>query len=297
VRAEVFVFSDPQCHIRQVHRLAEARGPRPEALLPLVLILLVGCAELGVAGDNGSISFGKPSGGKLIDGARIPDHGPGFTTADVWRTRGNRYGTDELVELITGVALRMSMHVHDAQLVVADMSGRHGGDGGAAFHRSHQSGRDCDLVYYTRDARGKAVTPDSMRVFDGEGVAKDGSGVTIDFTRQWQLVREILTAPEANVQWLFMYEPIAEKVLAKGKELGASDELLARARATLRQPGDSARHDDHMHVRVYCSAGDRELGCVDIGPMERLDRGGLVVRAELPPDLSARLPSVATRLR
>jgi penicillin-insensitive murein endopeptidase len=260
--------------------------------LALVVALLAGCAELGVPGDVGSLSFGKSSAGKLVAAAKLPDHGPGYATADVWRARGNRYGTDELVELISGIALRMSAHVKDVRLIVADMSGKHGGDGGAAFHRSHQSGRDCDLVYYTRDASGKAVEPDSMRVFDGDGVAKDGSGVKIDFARQWMLVRELLTAPEADVQWLFMYEPIAQKVLARAKEMGEPDALIARARATLRQPGDSARHDDHMHVRVYCSAADREAGCVDIGPMERLDRAGLVVRTPLPTNVVAALGGV-----
>jgi hypothetical protein len=46
--------------------------------------------------------------------------------------------------------------------------------------------------------------------------------------------------------------------------------VIAKARLALKQPGDSARHDDHMHVRVYCSKGDREFGCVDMGPMELL---------------------------
>ena len=259
-------------------------------------IALSGCAELGGVGDYGSISVGKPSNGHLVAGARMPDHGPGFTTRDLWRQRNNRYATDEMVELITAVARRMNAHVHDAELVVADLSAKGGGDGGSAFHRSHQSGRDCDLVYYTRDAKGTPETPDSMRIFDPEGKAKDGSGIAIDFTRQWMLVRYLITAPEANVQWRFMYEPIAQKLLARAKELGEPDAIIARARATLKQPGDSARHDDHMHVRIYCSAGDKEQGCVDIGPMERLDREGLVADDTIPPEVQGQLHGVA-RLR
>jgi penicillin-insensitive murein endopeptidase len=41
-------------------------------------------------------------------------------------------------------------------------------------------------------------------------------------------------------------------------------------RRALKQPGDSARHDDHLHVRVYCTPSDRRLGCVDLGPMDLL---------------------------
>ncbi len=267
-------------------------------LLAAILVTGAGCAELDLPGDTGSLSFGKVSGGVLVRGARMPDHGPGFTTRDVWRQRNNRYGTDEMIELITGVAYRLhARNPSGGDLVIADLSAKHGGSSGAAeFHRSHQSGRDCDLVYFTRDAQGKPHREEAMRVFDRDGKAKDGSGDTIDFARQWLLVRELLTAPEANVQWLFMYEPIAAKVIAHAVELHEPPELIARARATLRQPGDSARHDDHMHVRVYCSASDREAGCVDIGPMERLDRGGVVVREELPADLESVLHRAARLL-
>lgn len=257
-------------------------------------IALAGCAELGLPGDTGSLSIGKVSGGLLLRGARMPDHGPGFTTRDVWRTRNNRYGTDEMVELITGVAFRLHGRTGGADLVVADLSARGGGGEGAqAFHRSHQNGRDCDLVYFTRDAKGKPHAEETMRTFDADGKAKDGSGDTIDFARQWLLVRELLTAPEANVQWLFMYEPIAQRVIARAVELEEPPALIARARSTLRQPGDSARHDDHMHVRVYCSAADHEAGCIDVGPLERLDREGLVARVSLPAELATALHRVA----
>ena len=32
-----------------------------------------------------------------LAGKRLPDSGEGFTTRAVWKTRGNRYGTDELL--------------------------------------------------------------------------------------------------------------------------------------------------------------------------------------------------------
>src|SRR5262244_1797739 len=109
---------------------------------------------------------------------------------------------------------------------------------------------------------------DAMRVFAGNGVARDGSGITIDIPKTWLLVKELVTAPEAAVQWVFMYEPIAARLIAHAEASGEPEELIARARQAMKQPGDSARHDDHMHVRVYCSQGDRAFGCVDSGPME-----------------------------
>lgn len=232
-------------------------------------VWLTGCAELGVVSDGTSISVGKPSHGYLIAGAKLPDHGEGFTTRDVWRWRDNRYGTDELIDLVVGVARRMHRRVPDVAIVVADLSGR-GGGGGRAFHRSHQSGRDADLLYYMRDAAGQPMEPDAMHVFDPWARARDGSGITIDVPRTWLLVKDIVTAPEAAVQYIFMYEPIARRLIEHAEQIGEPEAIIARARRTLRQPGDSARHDDHLHVRVYCSAADRAYGCVDIGPMELL---------------------------
>jgi penicillin-insensitive murein endopeptidase len=231
--------------------------------------LAAGCAELGVVSDGTSISVGRASGGYLIEGSRLPDRGDGFVTREVWRARDNRFGTDELVDLVVGVARRMRREVRDVQLVVADLSGRGGGERGA-FHRSHQSGRDVDLLYYMRDASGRPFEPDAMHVFNAAARAVDGTGITIDIPRTWLLVRELITAPEAPVQWVFMYEPIARRLIEYAQRTGEPEALIARARKTVRQPGDSARHDDHLHVRVYCSAADRAYGCADLGPMEML---------------------------
>ena len=234
----------------------------------LALLLLTSCVELGLIDDGTSLSVGKPSSGHLLHAARLPDKGEGFMTREVWKARNNRYGTDELVALIAGVARRMAKHT-ETRLVVGDLSSRSGGGGAAsAFHRSHQSGRDCDLVYYMRDKDGHPFEADAMRVFDEHAVARDHSGITIDIAKMWLIVRELVTAPEAPVQWIFMYEPIARLILDRAAELKEPDALIARARETLKQPGDSARHDDHFHVRVYCSL--RDASCVDIGPMERL---------------------------
>jgi len=242
-------------HTGQVRRLA------------LGLLALAGCVELGVISDGTSVSVGRPSDGRIVDPVRLPDRGAGFMTREVWRTRNQRYGTDELIDLIVAVAGRMSTKVRDAKIVVADLSGPGGGEA-RMWHRSHQSGRDVDLLPYMRDADGKPFEPDAMHVFDDNGVARDGTGLTIDVPRTWLLVRELLTAPEATVQWVFMYQPIANKLIAYAEQTKEPEALLAKARLALKQPGDSARHDDHMHVRIYCSTADKAQGCIDIGPMD-----------------------------
>jgi penicillin-insensitive murein endopeptidase len=233
------------------------------------VLLAAGCAELGVVSDNTSISVGKPNHGYLIDGARLPDQGEGFTTRELWIQRDNRYGTDEMIDLVIGVSRRMSAHEKDVRLVIADLSSR-GGGGAFAFHRSHQSGRDADFLYPVRDASGKPVEPDAMHKFNGRGRSYDGSGLSLDVPRTWQLVKDLVTAPEAPVQFIFMYEPIAGLLIDHARAIGEPEAVIVHVRRALRQPGDSARHDDHMHVRIYCSSYDRPYGCVDIGPMDLL---------------------------
>lgn len=234
-----------------------------------VVALLTGCAELGVVTDGSSISVGRTNRGYIVDARKIPDEGVGFTTRDVWKARNNRYGTDELIDMIEAVARRMHKHIKDVRLVVADLSSQSGG-GSFAFHRSHQSGRDADLLYYMRDKDGNPFEADAMHVFDRRGRARDGSGITIDVPRTWQLVKDLTTAPEATVQFIFMYEPIAELLIDHAKKIGEPAAVIAKVRRALKQPGDSARHDDHLHVRVYCDPRDREYGCQDIGPLELL---------------------------
>jgi penicillin-insensitive murein DD-endopeptidase len=239
------------------------------AALALSTGLVSGCAELGVVTDGSSVSYGKPNRGYLMDGVKLPDAGAGYTTRDMWSKRGNRYGTDELIALVKGVSKRMKKKVKDVRLVVADLSGGAGGES-KEFHRSHQNGRDVDLLYYMRDAEGKPFEADAMHKFDRFGVAADGSGVTVDIPRTWLLVKDLLTANEAYVQYIFMFRPIAEQVIAYAEQQKEPAELIARARVACKQPGDSAPHNDHMHVRVYCAATDRQFGCIDIGPLELL---------------------------
>ena len=233
------------------------------------LALLAGCAELGVVGDGTSVSVGRPNRGRIIDGVRIPNSGEGFVTREVWATRGQRYGTEELVELLVAVSRRMVPVADGARLVIADLSGKGGGPA-HAWHRSHQSGRDVDLLFHVRDAQGRPLEADAMRAFAGNGLARDGSGISIDVPRTWLLVKELVTAPEALVQWIFMYEPTAARLIAHAESIQEPEAIVARARKALKQPGDSARHDDHLHVRVYCSRADRAYGCLDGGPMELL---------------------------
>lgn len=227
---------------------------------------LTGCVGLGVVGDGTTISMGRPGSGWIVDGVRLPDRGDGYFTRDKWRVRGNRFGTDELVDLITAVSRRVGNKTK-RRAVIADLSPRGGGDA-SPHHRSHQNGRDVDILFFYRDASGSPVEPDDMREFDPILKAKDKSGLEIDVPQTWQFVRELLTAPEAAVVHIFMYQPLIDRLLDQAAAIHEPDELIARARQVLKHPVHSLPHNDHMHVRILCAANDRPFGCSDPGTPE-----------------------------
>jgi penicillin-insensitive murein DD-endopeptidase len=188
----------------------------------------------------------------------------------LWQERGAAYGTDELVAAVQHVAGRVQREYPGALLGIGDMSLKGGGD--SVLHKSHENGRDLDLIYYAVDERGRPAAPvDSMPRYpswDGRARAPlpQEHGVSFgpfstrffDVARNWALVRALLEEPAIEIQYLFIHRRLRDRLLAHAVEIG--EELL-------RQPGDSAPHDDHLHVRIFCADDDRPFGCADRGPV------------------------------
>jgi penicillin-insensitive murein endopeptidase len=56
-------------------------------------------------------------------------------------------------------------------------------------------------------------------------------------------------------------------LLDHARAIGEPDDLIIQAGFVLHQPGDSAPHDDHFHLRIYCAPTDRTAGCRDRGAL------------------------------
>jgi penicillin-insensitive murein endopeptidase len=248
---------------------------RIRALVALALVASAStsCASLGAVDDGTSVSFGGSSGGRLKNGVRLVRKGDGYLIPDTWAKRGLNWGTEELVGLLVRASRRVDHETPGSTLYVADLSPRLGGP--SAWHRSHQSGRDADLHFFAVDQEGNpAAPPESMVQFGDDGMtpAFDAAGnpiprLVFDVPRNWSLVRALLEDPVVDVQYLFIYEPLEQLLVAHAREIGEPEELIGRAQALLHQPGDSLPHDDHLHVRIYCPPTDRGLGCLDRGPL------------------------------
>ena len=229
--------------------------------MPLRLVSLAAalacaaCAQLGVVGDGTTVSVGAASDGILLDGAELADRGVGYVVPSRWRARGSQWGTDELVGLIERTGARLAAATPGTVLGVADLSRRGGGLG--PHHRSHQTGRDVDLLFFATDRRGRSVMLEEMRHFGEDGTTVDGGPpLRFDVARTWLLVRTLITDRGAVIDHLFIFAPLRAMLLDHARASGEPEALVAWAGELLSQPGDSAPHDDHLHVRIRCPGGD-----------------------------------------
>jgi penicillin-insensitive murein endopeptidase len=249
-------------------------------------LLLAACPRHGLIDDGTSISYGPSNHGKLMRPARLPSRGDGYWIPPRWAQRGLHYGTDELVALVVHVGRRIAHDSPGARVGVADLSRLRGGP--SAWHHSHQTGRDVDLLFLATNARGAPVELTSMPVFDRSGVAMVPTGVPddvltpqgqavqtvhFDVARNWLLVRALLENQVAPVQYMFIADFLKQLLIDHARRIGEPEALVQQAGFLMHQPGDSLPHDDHMHVRILCAASDREHGCHDRGALRWAKKG------------------------
>ena len=211
-------------------------------------------------------SVGVPHHGVLTNGQELPERGPGFVR---YRPRSPHYwGNPRLIATLEAAAAAVAeTHPGGAPLVVGDISGRYGGK--IAHHRSHRTGRDVDLLFFTTTPAGAPVRNPGFVRFDGDLLAKiDGEGhfLRLDIERTWALVKELLLASHGGVQWLFASRKIEALLIDYARARGEDPELVWHAETVLLQPGDSAAHDDHLHLRLACTPEEAVAGCEGGGP-------------------------------
>ncbi|MFO0590788.1 MAG: penicillin-insensitive murein endopeptidase [Polyangiaceae bacterium] len=235
--------------------------------LTAAVTALVGCigAPSPLApGVHGSI--GLPHRGCLTGGAPLPDKGEGF---ERFRKHDVRWGNPRLVAAIrTAAAAVHKARPGGAPLLVGDMSFQSGGF--AEGHRSHRNGRDADLILYALTPDGRSVRTPGFINYGPDGLAvHEGKFYRLDVEREWLLVKALVTAPGADVQWLFLASWLEALVIEHARARGESDEIVHRAESVLLQPADSTPHADHLHLRLACTPDELVAGCAGGGPRWR----------------------------
>lgn len=235
------------------------------AFLGVFGVFASGCA-LAPSGHAG-VGVGTPGAGWVPAGVCLRDEGPGFVRA---RPRESTcFGTERLVRAIERASAAVSQRFGPA---VSARIGDLGAPLGGAHprHRSHRSGRDVDVLYFHLDASGEPVAPSGFVALDRFGIGRDSrtrSLVSLDVARTWTFVRSLLRDRETPVQWIFCSNGVKRLLLEHAATEETDAALLVRASIVLHQPTAAAPHDDHMHIRLACTADERALGCYDYGPV------------------------------
>ncbi len=205
--------------------------------------------------------------------------GPTWRVLPAWRERHTNWGTRELVGLLRRASRAVARRFPGSKLGVGNMSAQRGGPvpGGSV---SHKAGRDVDVAMYAlrapkpgrrahrRPARRRAlqVDPDTFVPFDRQGLARGGR-LQFDWERNLAFVVALVTDTKAPVQYVFVADWLKQGLLERARARGLPAETIARLDAVLHQPSDSNPHQQHFHIRVYCSVQDRLHGCLERGPL------------------------------
>ncbi len=236
------------------------------------------------ASPERSTSTGSPIDGDLEGAIAVPLRGPGFRF-NPSKDPGSRYGTVELVQSVVRAAMAVHAQLPGNDATFGDLSREQGGV--IKGHASHQAGRDVDVLFYLLDAEGKAFPAKAIPIDPaGEGtdyrdlaVPEDDIPVTLDVPRTWAFVAALLSGEGGDeVQRIFVVEHVRAMLLEHARAEGADAKVVERFAEITCQPGFP--HDDHMHIRWFCAAGDIEAGCRDMKPIyprqrERLAAAGV----------------------
>jgi HEAT repeat protein len=178
--------------------------------------------------------------------------------------RNLRFGSDQLIALLHGAARSVAQEYPGSIMWLGNIGRRGGGD--IPYSVSHNSGRDADIAFYFNDAKGQPIAPpDLLSVGRDLTALWQGGTYVFDVPRNWALVRSLIEYPYAQIQHLFIASWLKSALLDHAREQGEDPDLIARASELLGQPGRSNPHNDHLHVRIYCSQGDVERGCLPTG--------------------------------
>lgn len=230
-----------------------------------ILMVLAGCSATPTPLApliRGSV--GVPHDGVLTGGVALKRKGVGYR---LFRKNGRHFGNPRLVRAIEQAAgFVQRMRPKSPPLLVGDLSARFGGE--LFGHRSHRTGRDVDLLLYALKPDGRPVESPGFVKFGPDGLSHtdDGKFYRIDIEREWMLVKALVESTEANVQWMFIARWLEALIIEYARARGEDPELVWHAETVLLQPGDSAAHDDHIHLRIACTPDEAVEGCLGGGP-------------------------------
>ena len=230
-----------------------------------------------------SASVRNPNDGTLRGGVPLPLTAPGLRF-NPGRDPNARYGTVEMVRGLVEAGNRVDRELGGVPVTINDLSYAHGGP--IPHHRSHQSGRDVDVLFYQLGPDGKPI--ESVGAFfdrSGAGVdfrdlpdPSDDVALQLDIPRTWLFLQALIEDDEAQLQHIYVAEHLRTLLLDYARARDVPAATVARFVEMSCQPGYP--HDDHFHFRFFCAPDDITEGCRDSPPMypwqrQRLEAAGV----------------------
>ena len=217
-----------------------------------------------------STSLRNPNDGSLLGGVPLPLEASGLRF-NPGRDPAARYGTVEVVRALLEASARVERELGGLPITINDLSLESGGP--IPHHRSHQSGRDVDALFYQLGPDGQPI--ESVGAFfdpNGRGVdfrdladPTDDVALTLDVTRTWLFLRALIEGQKAQLQNIYVAEHLRTLLLEHARADDAPPATIHRFEALTCQP--SYPHDDHFHFRFFCTPDDIAQGCRDAQPV------------------------------
>lgn len=234
-------------------------------------------------------SVGAPNQGRLEGGVELKSS-PSMRYLSAYENTSAHFALPQMVALLDRSSRHVQKRFPGSVMGIGHLSNQNGGD--IDRHASHETGRDADVAFYAKDAKGKPVLLPSLTRFDRLGRAEGHPGVTFDDARNWELVVALVNDPEVRIGSLFVAPFIRVRLLAFGTKLGTDASTMGKVRTVLIQPKGALLHDDHVHVRIGCPTGMKE--CIEFA-IPRRKRGavtpGPTAKAPAKPAQKAQKPT------
>ncbi len=230
--------------------------------------------------DQSTHSLGDVSEGWMTDSVPIVRPQPNLAILEVQRQRGLHYTTPELRDLVIAAAAHVQKSHPNSPVWLGNFSARGGGD--IPYSVSHNSGRDADIGFFLVDAEDKPVQPKDLHPLDRKGrfEHEDGTAVYFDVARNWAFVEGLIRAGADKVQFIFVSNPLRRLLLQYARSQNVENRIINEAASRLIQPAGALPHNDHFHIRIYCSVDDLEAGCQEIGSAARTRAGEISTARE-----------------
>ena len=220
-----------------------------------------------------SRSVGTVTDGHLFGARRVPLPHPYLRFVPRQFERSLHYTGDPMLELLDDAARHVAEAHPGRQIHLGNLSRAGGGD--IPYSVSHNNGRDADIAFFVVDDDGEPTTPPDLLSMNDDGLfdgteaddeTLDDLVLEFDTAANWRLVEGLIESDAADIQYVFVSNPLRRNLLAEARHQDAAPETLAIAREVLLQPGGNAQpHDDHFHVRIHCTPRDFAAGCRERG--------------------------------